>query len=127
MHYGKRVLVHRKGAIRMLEDEVGIIPGSMGTPSYIVQGLGNPASFMSASHGAGRKMSRTQADKTISVADADNAMRGIVYGRWSRDRKGRVDLSECPLAYKDIEEIIQLELDLIKPLIKLRPLGSLKG
>lgn len=127
VHYGKRVLVHRKGAIRMLEDEVGIIPGSMGTPSYIVQGLGNPASFMSASHGAGRKMSRTQADKTISVADADNAMRGIVYGRWSRDRKGRVDLSECPLAYKDIEEIIQLELDLIKPLIKLRPLGSLKG
>ncbi len=126
-HYGKRVLVHRKGAIRMFKGDIGIIPGSMGTPSYIVKGLGNPDSFMSASHGAGRKMSRAEADKTISVEEADKAMRGIVYGRWNRDRKGRLDLSECPLAYKDIEEVIELELDLIRPIVKLRPLGVLKG
>lgn len=127
IHYGKKVLVHRKGAIRMFEGDVGIIPGSMGTPSYIVEGLGNPEAFMSASHGAGRKMSRAEADRTISEEQANKAMNGIVYGRWSRDRKGRLDVSECPLAYKDIEEVIGQELDLIKPLVKLQPLGVLKG
>ncbi|MBP1765463.1 MAG: ligase [Firmicutes bacterium] len=126
-HYGKRVLVHRKGAIRMFKGDVGIIPGSMGTPSYIVEGLGNPEAFMSASHGAGRKMSRAEADKTISEEQANKAMAGVVFGRWSRDRKGRLDVSECPLAYKDIEEVIQQELDLIKTLVKLQPLGVLKG
>lgn len=126
-HYGKKVLVHRKGAIRMFKGDIGIIPGSMGTPSYIVEGLGNPEAFMSASHGAGRKMSRAEADKTISEEQANKAMEGVVYGRWSRDRKGRLDVSECPLAYKDIEEVIQQELDLIKTLVKLQPLGVLKG
>lgn len=126
-HYGKRLLVHRKGAIRMFEGDRGIIPGSMGTPSYIVRGLGNTEAFKSASHGAGRKMSRAEADRTISEDQANRAMGGIVYGRWGRDRKGRLDLSECPLAYKDIEEVIQQELDLIKPVVKLRPLGVMKG
>ena len=126
-HYGKRVLVHRKGAVRMFKGDIGIIPGSMGTPSYIVEGLGNPEAFMSASHGAGRKMSRAEADKTISEEQANKSMEGVVFGRWSRDRKGRLDVSECPLAYKDIEEVIQQELDLIKPLVKLQPLGVLKG
>lgn len=126
-HYGKKVLVHRKGAIRMFKGDVGIIPGSMGTPSYIVAGLGCAESFMSASHGAGRRMSRNEADRTISEAEADRSMGGVVFGRWSRDRKGRLDLSECPLAYKNIEEVIGSELDLIKPLVKLRPLGVMKG
>jgi len=127
VHYGKKVLVHRKGAIRMFQGDIGIIPGSMGTPSYIVEGLGNREAFMSASHGAGRRMSRAEADKTISEEQANKAMDGIVFGRWSRDRRGRLDVSECPLAYKNIEEVIRQELDLIKPLVQLQPLGVLKG
>ena len=126
-HYGKKVLVHRKGAIRMFAGDIGIIPGSMGTSSYIVEGLGNEQSFMSASHGAGRRMSRHEADRSISEEQANQAMKGIIFDRWSRDRKGRLDVSECPLAYKDIEDVIGLELDLIQPKIKLRPLGVMKG
>lgn len=134
-HFGKNVWVHRKGAIRARKGELGIIPGSMGTPSYIVKGLGNPESFMSCSHGAGRKMGRMQATKTLTKEECDKAMRGVVFGRWSlvdkrvRKKLGKkaLDLSEAPGAYKDIEDVIENELDLIKPMVKLRPIGVIKG
>ena len=125
-HFGKNVLVHRKGATLARKGVMGIIPGLMGTSSYIVEGLGNPDSFNSCSHGAGRVMGRNDASRSLSKSDCDNDMDGIVFGGWGTDRKGRIDLSEAPQAYKDIDAVIEAELDLIKPLVKLRPLGVVK-
>ena len=131
-HFGKKVFVHRKGATSAKLDEIGIIPGSMGTASYIVRGLGNPDSFMSCSHGAGRRMSRIAASTKLTVEECDRAMDGIVCERWHKYKgfgkaKGRLDLSEAPQAYKDIEDVIASERDLIEPLVRLVPLASLKG
>ena len=132
-HFGKKVFVHRKGATSAKLDEIGIIPGSMGTASYIVRGLGNPDSFMSCSHGAGRRMSRVAASANLTVEECDKAMEGIVCERWgkykgfSKKAKGRFDLSEAPQAYKDIEDVIASERDLIEPLVRLAPLACLKG
>ena len=131
-HFGRKVFVHRKGATSAKLDEIGIIPGSMGTASYIVRGLGNPGSFMSCSHGAGRKMSRIAASRTLTVEECDQAMNGIVCERWHPYKgygkaKGCLDLSEAPQAYKDIEDVIASERDLIEPLVRLVPLASLKG
>ena len=134
-HFGRKVWVHRKGATSAREGETGIIPGSMGTSSYIVRGLGNAESFMSCSHGAGRKMGRSEASRNLSVDDCDKAMAGIAFDRWSKFRskwkkggdKNLLDLSESPLAYKDIDEVIKAELDLIEPLVKLSPLAVVKG
>jgi len=131
-HFRKKVFVHRKGATSAKLDEIGIIPGSMGTASYIVRGLGNPDSFMSCSHGAGRRMSRVAASTTLTVEECDKAMDGIVCERWHKYRgfgkaKGRLDLSEAPQAYKDIEDVISSERDLVEPLVRLVPLASLKG
>lgn len=120
-HYGKDLIVHRKGAIRVEKGELGVVPGSMGTPSYIVEGLGNKESFNTCSHGAGRVMSRKQANKTISKKMANDAMKGIVH-------KGfRGDLSEAPMAYKDIEEVMKNQKTLITPKVKLTPIGVIKG
>lgn len=131
-HFGEKVCVHRKGATSAKLDEVGIIPGSMGTASYIVRGLGNPDSFMSCSHGAGRRMSRIAASTMLTVEECDKAMDGIVCERWHKYKgfgkaKGRLDLSEAPQAYKDIEDVIASEQDLVEPLVRLVPLASLKG
>lgn len=130
-HFGKNVWVHRKGATSAKENETGIIPGSMGTPSYIVEGLGNVESFMSCSHGAGRTMGRMQATRNLTVEECDKAMAGVVHDRWNRVKRGRTkgmyDLGEAPQAYKDIDAVIESELDLIKPVVKLRPLGVVKG
>ena len=131
-HFGKKVCVHRKGATSAKLDEIGIIPGSMGTASYVVRGLGNPESFMSCSHGAGRRMSRIAASTTLTVEECDQAMDGIVCERWHKYKgfgkaKGKLDLSEAPQAYKDIEDVIASELDLVEPLVRLVPLASLKG
>ena len=131
-HFGKKVFVHRKGATSAKLDEIGIIPGSMGTASYIVRGLGNPDSFMSCSHGAGRRMSRIAASTTLTVEECDQAMDGIVCERWHKYKgygkaKGRLGLSEAPQAYKDIESVIDAERDLIEPLVRLVPMASLKG
>ena len=131
-HFGEKVCVHRKGATSAKLDEIGIIPGSMGTASYIVRGLGNPESFMSCSHGAGRRMSRIAASTTLTVEECDKAMDGIVCERWHKYKgfgkaKGKLDLSEAPQAYKDIEDVIASELDLVEPLVRLVPLASLKG
>ena len=131
-HFGEKVCVHRKGATSAKLDEIGIIPGSMGTASYIVRGLGNPESFMSCSHGAGRRMSRIAASTTLTVEECDKAMDGIVCERWHKYKgfgkaKGKLDLSEAPQAYKDIEDVIASERDLVEPLVRLVPLASLKG
>jgi tRNA-splicing ligase RtcB len=130
-HFGKNVWVHRKGATAARQNQVGIIPGSMGTPSYIVEGLGNPASFHSCSHGAGRVMGRRAASRDLTPEDCDRVMAGIVYDRWHKIRrgkdKGRYDLGEAPQAYKDIDLVIEAELDLIAPKVKLWPLGVVKG
>ena len=131
-HFGKKVFVHRKGATSAKLDEIGIIPGSMGTASYIVRGLGNPDSFMSCSHGAGRRMSRIAASLNLTPEECDQAMDGIVCERWHKYKgfgkaKGRLDLSEAPQAYKDIEDVIASERDLVEPLVRLVPLASLKG
>lgn len=132
---GKPLWVHRKGATSAKLDEIGIIPGSMGTSSYIVRGLGNSESFTSCSHGAGRRMGRGEASRTLSVEACDKAMEGIVFDRWNKFRskwkkkgeKNLFDLSEAPLAYKDIDEVIEAELDLVEPIVKLNPLGVVKG
>ena len=126
-HFGKNVIVHRKGATSAKQGETGIIPGSMGTASYIVSGLGNPESFSSCSHGAGRAMGRNAANKALTVADCDKAMEGVVFGSWGEDRKGRTDLSEAPGAYKDIEQVIAAQADLVEPVVRLMPLASMKG
>ena len=120
-HFRKEVIVHRKGAIKAELGRLGIIPGSMGTPSYIVEGLGNKESFNSCSHGAGRVMSRNVANKTITKEMADKAMGNIVHKGFKRD------LSEAPMAYKDIEEVIKNQKDLVRPIVKLTPLGVIKG
>ena len=132
-HFGERVWVHRKGATSAKAGEEGIIPGSMGTSSYIVTGKGHADSFSSCSHGAGRTMGRMAASRSLDKAACDKAMEGIVFSGWhplrGRGRKGRgmLDLSEAPQAYKNIEDVIEAELDLIDPVVKLRPLGVLKG
>lgn len=130
-HFGQNVWVHRKGATSAKRGEICIIPGSMGTASYICEGLGNPESFMSCSHGAGRKMSRTAASENLTREECDKAMEGIVCDRWSTVRRGKsagkLDLSEAPGAYKDIEEVIANEADLVRPIVRLTPLAVLKG
>ena len=122
-HYGENVIVHRKGATRAYAGEIGIIPGSMGTRSYIVEGLGNPESFMSCSHGAGRKLSRSEAFRTLDLAEECRKMddSGIIHGL----RKNGLD--EAPGAYKDIETVMSLESDLVKPIVELAPLAVVKG
>jgi tRNA-splicing ligase RtcB (3'-phosphate/5'-hydroxy nucleic acid ligase) len=133
-HFQKNYWIHRKGATSAKTGEIGIIPGSMGTPSYIVKGKGNPESFMSCSHGAGRCLGRRQANERLTVDECDKAMHGIVFDRWKKSRfkrqknnEKKYDLSESPLAYKNIEDVINSQLDLVKPIVKLFPLAGLKG
>ena len=125
-HFGRDVLVHRKGATSAKKGEMGIIPGSMGTPSYIVRGLGEPESFMSSSHGAGRTMGRNEACRRFTKEECDKAMGDIVHW-WGTDRKGRPDLSETPQAYKNIDEVMAAQSDLTEIVTKLKPLGVVKG
>lgn len=120
-HFGRNILVTRKGAIRARAGDRGIIPGSMGAKSYIVEGLGNPLSYCSASHGAGRKMSRTAAKKTFTVADHERATAGI---------ECRADgdvLEETPGAYKDVDQVMVAQSDLVKPVLMLRQIVCVKG
>ncbi len=130
-HNGRNLWIHRKGATSARKGEPGIIPGSMGASSYIVRGLGNPESFCSCSHGAGRKMGRNEASRSLTLEECDRAMHGIVFDRWQkakgRKKGGLFDFGEAPQAYKDIDAVIKSELDLIEPLVKLRPLGVIKG
>ncbi|MGW4033239.1 RtcB family protein [Streptomyces sp. NPDC004838] len=118
---GMDLLVTRKGAIRAGSGDYGIIPGSMGTGSYIVRGLGNEKSFNSASHGAGRRMSRNQAKKRFSTRDLEEQTRGVE----CRKDSGVVD--EIPAAYKPIEKVIDQQRDLVEVVAKLRQLVCVKG
>ncbi|MEU2788394.1 RtcB family protein [Streptomyces sp. NPDC007100] len=118
---GMDLLVTRKGAIRAGSGEYGIIPGSMGTGSYIVKGLGNAASFNSASHGAGRKMSRNAAKKRFSTRDLEEQTRGVE----CRKDSGVVD--EIPGAYKPIEKVIDQQRDLVEVVAKLKQVVCVKG
>ena len=120
-HFGANVWVTRKGAVRARKGDLGIIPGSMGTGSFIVEGLGSKDSFCSCSHGAGRKMSRGQAKKEISLEDHEKAMNGIE----ARLDKGVLD--ESPAAYKDISGVIAAQSDLVKVRHTLRQIVNVKG
>lgn len=125
LHYGKNVWVHRKGAISAGEGEMGIIPGAMGAYSYIVEGKGNKESFYSCSHGAGRVYSRTKAKEIYSVETVmcDLKEQGVVLGK-----NNKKDVAEeCRFAYKNIDEVINNQLDLISPIKKLKTLGVIKG
>lgn len=133
-HTGQHVVVHRKGATLATENTTGIIPGSQGTPSYIVRGKGNPDSFNSCSHGAGRVMSRTKAtglsrrgkrkfEAGITVEDATAAMGGLLC------RFDERNVDEAPQAYKDIREVMQQQDDLVEVLVELNPyqISAIKG
>ncbi|MFG3117118.1 RtcB family protein [Streptomyces sp. NPDC048197] len=118
---GMDLLVTRKGAIRAGGGEYGIIPGSMGTGSYIVRGLGNPASFNSASHGAGRKMSRNAAKKRFTTRDLAEQTRGV------ECRKDSGVIDEIPGAYKPIEKVIDQQRDLVEVVAHLKQVVCVKG
>ncbi|KND46118.1 MULTISPECIES: RtcB family protein [Streptomyces] len=118
---GMDLLVTRKGAIRAGSGEYGIIPGSMGTGSYIVKGLGNEKAFNSASHGAGRRMSRTAAKRRFSTKDLEEQTRGVE----CRKDSGVVD--EIPGAYKPIEQVIDQQRDLVRVVAKLKQVVCVKG
>jgi tRNA-splicing ligase RtcB len=123
-HFGQNVMVHRKGATSAKLGEAGIIPGSQGTASYIVRGLGNPQSFKSCSHGAGRVMGRKQAQRELSLEDQQAILddQGILHGI-----RGKGDLDEAPGAYKDIDVVMENQKDLVEIVTKLRPLAVVKG
>jgi tRNA-splicing ligase RtcB len=120
-HFGEEVLVTRKGAIRAGKGDLGIIPGSMGTRSYIVRGLGNPASFESASHGAGRRMSRGEAKRRFTVRDLQEQTKGV------ECRKDGGVLDEIPSAYKPIEQVMENQKDLVEIVAELRQVLCVKG
>ena len=123
-HFGKNVMVHRKGAVKAYEGDKGIIPGSQGSASYIVKGLGNPESFMSSSHGAGRKLGRSAAQRTLNLADEQRRLdeQGIIHS--VRNVK---DLDEAPGSYKDIDAVMANQTDLVEIVLKLTPLAVIKG
>ena len=123
-HFGQNVMVHRKGATSARKGELGIIPGSQGTKSYIVRGLGNPLSFGSCSHGAGRTMGRKQAKRELDLAEQRAILddQGIVHGV-----RHVSDLDEAPGAYKDIHEVMENQKDLVEIVTELTPLGVVKG
>ncbi len=121
-HFGKNVIVHRKGAVRARLDEVVIIPGSMGSCSYIAKGLGNQESFCSSSHGSGRKMGRGEAKRSLNLGEEIQKMSGIIHGLRNQD-----DLDEAPGAYKDIDKVMENQRDLVEIVLTLRPLASIKG
>jgi tRNA-splicing ligase RtcB len=125
VHFGEEVWVHRKGAVRALEDEMVIIPGSMETGSYVARGLGNPESFQSCSHGAGRRLSRTAALKARTAEQVLSALRHKGIELAKRSHKDVAE--EAGHAYKDVAEVISQQRDLVEPVYTLRPLGVVKG
>ena len=120
-HYGENVLVTRKGAVRARLGDLGIIPGSMGARSYIVRGLGNPESFHSCSHGAGRVMSRTEAKRKFTVEDHAAATAGV------ECRKDADVIDETPAAYKAIDQVMHAQRDLVEVVYTLKQIVCVKG
>lgn len=120
-HYGEDVYVTRKGAVRARRGDVGIIPGSMGTKSFIVRGLGNEESFCSCSHGAGRVMSRTEAKKRVSLQEHEQATKGV------ECRKDANVIDETPSAYKNIDKVMLAQKDLVEVVYILKQIVCVKG
>jgi len=120
-HFGENVWVTRKGAIRARAGDLGIVPGSMGARSFIVRGLGNPESFCSSAHGAGRRMSRTAAEKQFTVADMVAQTQGVIC------RKDKDVIDEIPGAYKDIDVVMENQSDLTEILHTLKQVVCVKG
>lgn len=118
-YFGKNVIIHRKGAVHA--KGLVTIPGSMGTASYIGEGLQNKESFETCSHGAGRVLGRKAANKIITREQAEASMEGVVFGI----RDG--DFDEMPAAYKDIDAVMLAQEELVKPVYRLRPLAVVKG
>jgi tRNA-splicing ligase RtcB len=120
-HGGKNVWITRKGAVSAREGELGIIPGSMGAKSFIVKGKGNAESFCSCSHGAGRKMSRTKAKQVFTTADLEAQTKGV------ECRKDADVIDEIPEAYKNIDEVMANQADLVETVYELKQLICIKG
>ena len=120
-HYGENVLITRKGAVRARMGDLGIIPGSMGAKSYIVRGLGNEESFHSCSHGAGRTMSRTKAKELFTIDDLKKQTEGV------ECRKDSGVIDEIPSAYKDIDEVMENQKDLVEIVAQLKQIMCIKG
>jgi tRNA-splicing ligase RtcB len=120
-HFGKDVLVTRKGAVSAKRGQLGIIPGSMGARSFIVRGLGNADSFHSCSHGAGRKMSRTEARRRFSLEEHRAATAGV------ECRKDKDVIDETPAAYKDIDAVMAAQKDLVEVVHTLKQVVCVKG
>lgn len=124
-HYGKPVWIHRKGAIRAMAGELAVIPGAMGSYSYIVEGLGNPESFCSSSHGAGRKYSRKGAMENFTCEQVicDLKSQNVILGKTKKSDVAE----ESRFAYKDIETVMSNQKDLVKPIKRLKSIGVVKG
>ena len=122
-HEGRELWITRKGAISARPGQLGVIPGSMGTGSYIVRGRGNPAAYHSASHGAGRRMSRTRARKTFTPEDMERVMQGRAWQRAA----ARHLIDEIPGAYKDLDQVMAYQHDLVDVVAHLRTLANYKG
>lgn len=120
-HFGEDLIVTRKGAISAAKDQLGIIPGSMGAKSFIVRGLGNADSLTSASHGAGRKMSRSEAKRRFTQADVETQTAGV------ECRKDSAVIDEIPGAYKDIEQVMANQSDLVEVVATLKQVLCVKG
>jgi tRNA-splicing ligase RtcB (3'-phosphate/5'-hydroxy nucleic acid ligase) len=120
-HYGRNVYITRKGAVRAREGDLGIIPGSMGAKSFIVRGLGNPESFCSCSHGAGRRMSRSEAKRCFTEADVALQTQGV------ECRKDNSVVDEIPGAYKDIQQVMDFQSDLVEVVAELKQVLCVKG
>jgi len=120
-HFGRDVLVTRKGAVSAREGELGIIPGSMGARSFIVRGKGNAESFHSCSHGAGRAMSRSEARRRFTQADQERATRGV------ECRKDAAVIDEIPMAYKDIDAVMAAQQELVEVVHTLKQVVCVKG
>lgn len=123
-HFGENVVVHRKGATRARDGEIGIIPGSQGTKSYIVRGKGNPDSFQSCSHGAGRVLGRKEACRTLDLATEQKKLedQGIIHSIRNVN-----DLEEASGAYKNIDEVMENQKDLVEIVVELQPIAVIKG
>lgn len=120
-HFGKNLWITRKGAIQARVGQLGIIPGSMGTKSYIIRGKGNPLAYESCSHGAGRRFSRNEARRRLTMVDFDREMKGV------ECRRSEALIDELPSAYKDIDQVMDDQKDLVEVVATLKQVVSVKG
>ena len=120
-HFGQALFVHRKGAVRVNTGQKGLVPGSMGTSSFVIEGRGNEHAFYSCAHGGGRRMSRTEATRKVTRKDYAESLAGVVCAH------SDVLLDEAPEAYKDIRTVMRGQVDLVKSLVELKPVLSVKG